>query len=169
MIHPLVLQLRFTRSEFRRSIDGVTEEEARVRFQAMNSISWNVGHLAWQEQRYWLHFAQGQMPFPEIQAAFAFRAEASTPELSTVLAAWNGITSAADPWLDEVTIKKLQEHVTINGKESPYIYGSLLQRTIYHYWFHIGQNIAIRKMLGHSNYGVYVGDIDGEAPYRPEE
>ena len=52
MPHPLVDQLRFTRNEFRRALVGLTDEEARRRFQPMNCISWNIGHLAWQEQRY---------------------------------------------------------------------------------------------------------------------
>ena len=46
MSYPLVLQLRFTRSEFLRGIKGVTEKEAIRRFLPINCISWNVGHLA---------------------------------------------------------------------------------------------------------------------------
>jgi hypothetical protein len=49
-IHPLVLQLRFTRREFLRSVIGVSEDDARQRLLPMNCLSWNVGHLAWQEQ-----------------------------------------------------------------------------------------------------------------------
>ena len=40
----------------------------------MNSLSWNVGHLAAQEQRYFLFFAQGQMPLPEVNQNFSFGA-----------------------------------------------------------------------------------------------
>ena len=58
MLHPLVAQLRFTRSEFQRALVGLTEDEAAQRFMPMNCISWNVGHLAWQEQRYFVYFAQ---------------------------------------------------------------------------------------------------------------
>ena len=151
-----------------RSIKGITEEEARKRFETMNCISWNIGHLAWQEQRYWLFLAQGQVPFPDIQTNFAFRAPASTPELKDVLTAWKSITESSDPWLDQLTTEKLLEPVPINNQPSEYIFGNLLQRVIYHYWFHTGQNIAIRKMMGHTDYGVYVGDIDHEASYRPE-
>ena len=97
MTHPLVLQLRFTRSEFQRAIVGVQEDESRRRFLPMNCISWNVGHLAWQEQRYFLFYAQGQMPFPEIDAAFAYGAPASTPALEEVQAAWNAITRPPIP------------------------------------------------------------------------
>ena len=38
----------------------------------------------------------------------------------------------------------------------------------YHYWYHTGEIQAIRQMLGHSNLPEYVGDIETEAPYRPE-
>ena len=82
MAHPLVLQLHFTRSEFLRAIKGVTKEEARKRFLPMNCISWNVGHLAWQEQQYFLSYGQGQILYPEIHRNFASGAPASTPSSS---------------------------------------------------------------------------------------
>src|SRR5205823_7029679 len=81
MTHPLVSQLRFTRSEFQRALVGLTDEEARRRFLPMNCIAWNIGHLAWQEQRYWLLRAQGEMPLPNINELFAYGAPASTPPL----------------------------------------------------------------------------------------
>jgi uncharacterized damage-inducible protein DinB len=168
MTHPLVLQLRFTRSEFMRGIEGVSAEEARQRLMPMNCISWNVGHLTWQEQRYFLFFAQGQMPMPEINRLFAYGAPGSTPALDEMVAAWTSITAAADPWLESLTSAKLQEHVTMEGSQSPYIFGSLLQRVIYHYWYHTGENQAIRQGLGHTNLPEFVGNIDDEAPYQPE-
>jgi hypothetical protein len=100
MPHPLVLQLRFTRSEFQRGLDGVSDADARQRLLPMNCISWNVGHLAWQEQRYFLYYAQGQMPLPHVQDMFAYGTPASTPALPEILAAWTTITHLADPWLD---------------------------------------------------------------------
>ena len=66
MPHPLIVQLRFTRSEFKRGLEGLSETDARRRFLPMNCISWNIGHLAWQEQRYWLTRLQGQIPLPAL-------------------------------------------------------------------------------------------------------
>lgn len=37
MLHPLVNQLRFTRAEWLRALDGVTEEEGIQRLEPMNS------------------------------------------------------------------------------------------------------------------------------------
>lgn len=166
MTHPLVLQLRFTRSEFLRGIKGVTEKEAKRRFLPMNCISWNVGHLAWQEQRYFLSFGQGITLFPEIVNDFAYGAPASTPSLKEMLSAWKKITSAADPFLDTLTSKKLTQNVIRNGKEIQRTYGNLIQRTIYHYWYHLGENMAIRQNLGHTELPQFVGNIDRNAPYR---
>jgi hypothetical protein len=45
---------------------------------------------------------------------------------------------------------------------------SQLQRVIYHYWYHTGENMAVRKILGHRGIGYFVGNIDGKAPYTPE-
>ena len=168
MPHPLITQLRFTRSEFMRAVKGVNDEDARKRSLPMNCISWNVGHLAWQEQRYFLGFGQGKILFPEIEKNFAYGAPASTPPLKEMLAAWKAITSAADPWLDTLTSATLQAHTIVNGKPIARINGNLLQRTIYHYWYHIGENLAIRQQLGHKRLPQYVGNIDDQAPYRPE-
>ncbi len=168
MPHPLVSQLRFTRSEFLRAVKGVGDEEARQRLLPMNCISWNIGHLAWQEQRYFLYRAQGQMLLPEVNRDFANGAPASTPPLQEMLEAWHAITAAADPWLDGLTPAKLQQHVISKGKPTAYIFGNLLQRVIYHYWYHIGENMAIRQQLGHNHLPQFVGAIDSQAPYRPE-
>jgi hypothetical protein len=168
MPHPLVLQLRFTRSEFQRGLESLSETDARQRLMPMNCISWNVGHLAWQEQRYFLYYAQGQMPLPQVDKSFAYGAPASTPALAEMLEAWKTITLAADPWLDALTTEKLLRHVIRRGKPTQYIFGSLLQRVIYHYWYHTGENQAIRQSLGHRELPEFVGDIDGEAPYQPE-
>jgi hypothetical protein len=168
MVHPLVEQLRFARSEFRRGLEGVSEDEAQRRFQPMNCISWNVGHLAWQEQRYWLYRAQGELPRPDVNERFAYGAPASTPSLEEVWAAWSEITGASDPWLDAVSTETLESAVVLDGKPSEYIWGSMLQRMIYHYWYHTGENAAIRQNLGHAELPEFVGDIDEEAPYRAE-
>jgi len=168
MAHPLVTQLRFTRSEFRRALKGLKDEEARKRFEPMNCISWNVGHLTWQEQRYLLFYGQGKLLFPEIDLAYAYGAPASTPPLKDTLSAWRKITSASDAWLDTLTSATLTQHVIRNGKPSPYLFGSLIQRMIYHYWYHIGENLAIRQNLGHTNLPQFVGNIDRHAPYTPE-
>ena len=169
MPHPLVSQLRFTRSEFLRAVKGVSEADAQRRFLPMNCLSWNVGHLAWQEQRYFLQYGQGRMPLPEIDREFAYGAPASTPSLAEMVAAWKAITEAADPWLETLTPQYLLQNVISNGKSIAYQYGNLLQRVIYHYWFHTGENMAIRQLLGHQRLGVFVGNIDGKAPYRRED
>jgi len=166
--HPLVIQLRFTRSEFMRAIKRLDEDDARKRIPPMNCISWNVGHLAWQEQRYFVTVGQGRTPCPDIETRFASGGPASTPSLAEVLAAWKAITAEADPWLDTLTSETLLEHPMRNGKPLARIHGNLLQRTIYHYWYHIGENAAVRQNLGHTGLPDFVGDIDGEAPYRAE-
>jgi uncharacterized damage-inducible protein DinB len=168
MPHPLVLQLRFTRSEFKRAASKLSEADACRRVMPMNSISWTVGHLAWQEQRYFIYFPTGELLIPEIQEKFAFGAPHSTPPLKEMMSAWGKITRAADKWLDGLTRKKLQEMVTLKGKATTAMYGNLLQRTIYHYWYHTGENMAVRKILGHTGMGYFVGNIDGKAPYTPE-
>jgi uncharacterized damage-inducible protein DinB len=168
MAHPLVLQLRFTRSEFTRAWKGVSEQDAQRRFEPLNCISWMIGHLAWQEQYYFLHYGLGQLPFPDINRDFAHGAAASTPSLDVVRRAWRTITDATDPWLDTLTPELLQQHVISQGKPIAYVYGNLMQRVIYHYWYHTGEIMAIRQLLGHNRLPQFVGSLDKKAAYQPE-
>jgi uncharacterized damage-inducible protein DinB len=168
MPHPLVVQLRFTRSEFQRGLEGLNDADARRRLLPMNSISWNVGHLAWHEQGIWLNDMQGRTPLPQLNELVGYGQPASTPPLADMLEAWQSVTHMADPFLDTLTTQQLQEMgITGDDAQTFYTAGSLLQRLIYHYWYHAGENMAIRQMLGHTNLAEFVGDIDTEAPYRP--
>jgi hypothetical protein len=169
MPHPVVEQLRFTRSEFQRALKGVTDEEARQRFMPMNSIGWIVGHLAAQEQRYWLHFAQGgEMVVPSL-VDFGFGKPASTPPLDEMWEAWHTVIAAVDPYLDTLTTADLlvvpEKLKASSFNES---IGTLMRRVTYHYWYHLGESQAIRQLLGHTDLPTFVGDINDEAPYRPE-
>ena len=166
MPHPLVLQLRFTRSEFIRAAK-VSEKDAQKRVMPLNSISWTIGHLAWQEQCYFIYFPTGEVVIPAAQE-YAFGSPHSTPSAKAMWAAWRKITRAADEWLDTLTTKKLQQVPTVGGKPIWTSYGNLLQRVIYHYWYHIGEDMAVRKMLGHKKFGYFVGNIDKKAPFTPE-
>ena len=146
---------------------GVPAEDAKRRLGPMNSLSWNVGHLAWQEQRYFLTRGQGITPYPEIQEQFAYGAPGTTPELADTLAAWRAITAAADPWLDAVTTAKLLEEPVSRGKPIGTTFGNLLQRVIYHYWYHTGENQAIRQQLGHARLAAVRGRHRQRRPIPP--
>ena len=168
MSHPMVAQLRFTRSEFNRGLEDLTDADARRRMPPLNSISWNVGHLAWQEQRCFLYGGQKIILFAEVDTAYAYGAPACTPPLDEVLSTWRTITAAIDPWLDALGTADLLQTVDRGKDFGPYKLGDLLQRVIYHYWYHNGENLAIRQALGQTNLPQFVGDIDRAAPYRPE-
>jgi uncharacterized damage-inducible protein DinB len=168
LAHPLVLQLRFTRSEFSRALSNISEEDAKKRVLPLNCISWTVGHLAWQEQRYFLFYPNGKYLIQEIQDNYRNGAPSSTPSLSEMLKAWTLITNETEGWIESMTTEKLQEMVIRDGKATDLMYGNLLQRVIYHYWYHTGENMAVRRILGHTGLGQFVGDIDEKAPYTPE-
>lgn len=170
MTHPLVAQLRFARAEFVRALAGVTDDEARRHFPPMNCLAWNIGHLAWQEQRYWLLAGQGRLLLPALNARFASGAPADAVGLDESWDAWRVITAAADPWLDALTTARLQEEGSLAAGDERFIFtfGSLLLRTTYHYWYHTGESMAIRQLLGHRDLPELVGDLDHEAPYRSE-
>jgi uncharacterized damage-inducible protein DinB len=167
MNHPLVDQLIFARSEFIRALQDLSEADAKKRILPMNCISWNVGHLAWQEQKYYLTYARGITLREDIQKELTKGAPASTPALKEMLEAWEAITREADYWLKDISNEILLQSVIVDGKTMEFTYGNVILRTIYHYWYHTGENCAIRQMLGHTDLPSFVGDIDGKAPYRP--
>jgi hypothetical protein len=170
MTHPLVLQLQFTRAEFQRGLKGVSEEDALHRFEPMNCISWIVGHMAWQEQLYWLTQAQDITPVPEVNLC-ASGQPASTPSLQAMWAAWKVVTAEVDKFLEPLNGTALIVHTPKRSapsdtyKES---IGTRIRRTTYHYWYHTGESQAIRQLLGHERLGQFVGNIGDKAPYIPE-
>ena len=150
-----------------RGLDDVSEGDAVRRLMPMNCISWMVGHLADQEQRYWVIFAQKKNVVPDLYELVGYGRPASTPPLGEMWAAWRKVTAAADEYLDTLTPEKMQTFLVRDGKPVDESVGTLLMRNIYHYWYHTGEAAAIRQMLGHTNLPEFVGDIN-TAAYRPE-
>ena len=168
MTHPLVDQFRFTRSEWLRGLEGVTEADGARHFGPMNCISWTVGHLTWHEQRTFLQRPQDKILIPKLNELFAYGAPMNTPSLAEMLETWHTITTATDPYLDSLGTEDLLKDLLLNGESVGQTRGSALRRVTYHYWYHIGEIQAIRQMLTHKNLPEYVGDIETEAPYRSE-
>jgi hypothetical protein len=162
MSHFLVDQLRFARSEFGRGLRPVPEEDGAKRFEPMNSIGWIVGHLAWQEERYWLRRAQGRIVAPRLDAELAYGRPASTPSIGEMWAAWEQVTAEADPWLDAADSDRMTAPLAEGFPNA----GTFMLRTIYHYWYHLGEGMAVRQLLGHPDLPDFVGNIDDQAPWR---
>ena len=130
-------QLRFTRAEVERAMRGTPDADAERRLVPMNSIGWIVGHLAWQEQRYWLTRAQGLTPVPLLDEVVPNGGPATTPALRQMRAARRAVMAAADPWLDALTTDDLMAELPPPGPRRTI--GDALQRVIYHQWFHAGE------------------------------
>src|SRR5207245_3121854 len=70
---------------------------APLRFGPINPVAWMIGHLAWQEQAYWLERAQGKIVVPEVKA-FGYGKPLSVPPLDEAWTWWRALTRAADPY-----------------------------------------------------------------------
>src|SRR5512142_90671 len=99
MVHPLVTQLHFTRSEFARCFEGVNPDDARRRVEPMNSLSWTVGHLALQEHAFWVQLAQGRNIAPDLHRLVGTGRQASTPPWDEMWRLWHTVTREADVYL----------------------------------------------------------------------
>jgi hypothetical protein len=165
MPHPIVDQLAFARSELVRSLDGVTDDEGARRFLPMNSLGWIVGHLADQEQRYFLERQGRPLVVDGLNNEVGYGKPASTPPLSEMVDAWRRITAetagviAAMP---DAGLLAYPPHEPSRWETN----GTLILRVTYHYWFHLGEGQAIRQLLGHTGLPEFVGDIGVEAPFR---
>ncbi len=156
--HHLVRVLKKTRKELVRALEGMSEEDLDRRVAGLNSVAWMIGHLAGQEQGLWL---QGRV-LPAVADLSAFRtgAEASTPAFGTVFPLWERITEATESWLDGLVEEDLRQHLSGSRFFEIENVGSLLTRVIGHYYLHIGQITAIRKILGYPIPG-FVGTQQG--------
>lgn len=159
MRHSLVRQLNFARGELIRCLKGVGEEDARRRIMPMNSLSWIVGHLANQENYYWVRLAQGKTLRPGLRELVGYGRAASTPPMEEMWAAWREVTSTADLYLNSLREDDLDSW--LRPKEDPHSepVGVMLLRVIYHYWFHTGEAYAIRQGLGHEGLPEFVADM----------
>ena len=166
MAHPMVQQLRFTRGEFLRCVEGLSLQDSYVRHGQMNCISWIIGHLAAHENQFLVFLAQGRVIQPDLRKICGFGSPPSAPKLDDMWAAWNEVLANADIYLDTLTTEKLQQHFQWKGEPLEESIGTMLHRTVYHYWFHLGEAHAIRQMLGHRNLPQFVGKM-GDSPYLP--
>ena len=166
MTHPLIDQVRFTRAEWRRALRGVSEDDGSRRIEPINTIGWTVGHLAWQEQLYFLTRAQARTPVPLLNEVAASGGPPSTPSLKQMLAAWKKVTGQVDAWMEPLTTIDLLAPLAPPGGSRTV--GDAIRRMTYHYWFHIGEILALRQLMDHPRRPEYVGDIEGQAPYRAE-
>lgn len=165
MSHPIVDQLAFARSELTRSLDGVTDAESQRRFLPMNSLGWIVGHLADQEQRYFLERQGRPLVVEGLNDRVGYGRPASTPPLSEMLDAWRRITAETAQVIAAMTDADLLAYPPCD----PFRWetnGTLILRVTYHYWFHLGEGQAIRQLLAHTGLPEFVGDIGEEAPFR---
>jgi DinB superfamily len=167
MPHPLVDQLRFTRAEWLRGLDGVSESDGVRRILPMNSLSWIVGHLAWHEREVWVSRGLGRSVEPVLEAV-ASEMPGSSPSFETMSAAWSRIVALSDPLLDGLTVAAMTQPLPFDRGSEPPSAGTELFHVLYHYWSHIGEASAIRQMLGHANPPEFVGDIERDAPWRRE-
>lgn len=158
--HHLVRYLQHVRRELRRAVDGMTVADLERRVGGINSVAWMVGHLAWQEQGYWLT-SRGEPAVADLHAFGHARPEAP-PRFGELFDVWVRVTAAADPWLVGLQDEDLRAHLQGRRLFDEENIGTLLTRTSSHYYLHIGQITAIRKLLDYPVPG-FVGPQTGAA------
>lgn len=160
----IVAMLLVTRRAFRRALRGIPDREAMVRVGGMNSVSWIVTHVAWQEDTFWRYWAQGLAPNPRLVQAQT-GAPPSVPEFQQALADWREVISATEPYLGSLSAEALARHPEppepgLEQLLAEQNLGTLVVRCLMHYWSHIGEISAIRSLLGIAG-PEFVGNLRG--------
>jgi len=149
-----------------RCFSGLNKAHAENRLKPSNTLSWIVGHLANQEQEFWIYYPQGRFLFPDLNDMVGTGNPPSTPEIVRMWELWKIITQKTDAYLEGLSDKDLLQYFSVNGKKINENIGTLLYRNIYHYWFHLGEAHALRQQLGERDLPEFVGDLsvkyDGE-------
>ena len=161
MAHHLVRYVWHVRRELERVLDGISASDLNREVNGINSIAWMIGHLAMQEQSYWLLFRDEELIDKNLKV-YGSKVE-DGKDASELIELWKTITERSNAWLETATASDL-ENTFEKARENT---GSLLTRVIGHYYFHIGQIATIRKMLGYDVPG-FVGSQEG-AYYTPEK
>lgn len=158
MYKPIEL-FRFALSEFRRGLEGLTDDESRVRLpkadgSQMNAISWTAAHIA----GHWLnrpahlqHYAPGSD-------------DPTPPPLAEALAALDEAREFTEGWLPDAT-DELLSTVRSDSRDGESI-GTGAMRAVLHTWFHNGEINAMRQQLGHPEI-FFLGDITEFLEWRP--
>jgi uncharacterized damage-inducible protein DinB len=159
MAHHLVRYLQHVRREFLRALEGIDTSDLERSVEGLNSVRWMIGHLAAQEQAYWLE-PRGEPLVSE--ALFGYRRAVpermESPE--RLLEVWWEVGARADEWLLTLSHDDLRGHLSGEGIVGIENIGSLLTRVIGHYYLHIGQITVIRKLLGYE-VPSFVGSQEG--------
>ena len=143
--HHLVRYLQHARREFRRAVDGMTVPDLERRVGGINSVAWMVGHLAWQEQAYWLT-SRGEPALADLDAFGRVHPD-TPPAFDPLFAVWARVTAATDGWLVGLVDDDMRSHLQGRRLFEQENIGTLLTRTSSHYYLHIGQITAVRRLL----------------------
>lgn len=159
---------RFALSEFERGLEGLTDEEARLRMEKadgtqMNSISWTVGHLAWHWCRV-RRIVTGDA-YPEALNQFANGSTDPTPPSLEDAHRFLALAIDSASWVADADGDLLARKNPKNPASESV--GTALMRVTLHTWFHAGEVNAIRQMLGHPEV-MFVGQMLGNLEWQPE-
>lgn len=159
----------FSFSEFERGLEGISDEDARVRMKKadgteMNAISWSVRHIA----GHWLAvaaYASGEEYASRLDRFFGPEADPTPPPLSEAL----GLLAEAQAsiqWIGKADDGLLAEtREGLQGSATHGNVGTAIMKVVLHTWHHIGEINAVRQMLGHPTIS-FVGPQLGKLEWR---
>jgi hypothetical protein len=147
-MHTLVEMYHITRKEFERNLVGLTEEDAGKCIEPMNCISWIIGHVANQQHAFFVDWPQGRESDIRFSQYGTGRSP-SKPALADAMSLWRIACDEADIWLDAATDRILKEVFHPSKRGPAENAGTLLVRSTFHIWCHLGEISSIRQILGH--------------------
>ena len=157
----------FTFSEFERGLEGLSDEDARLRMKKadgteMNAVSWSIAHIA----AHWLAvaaYARKEETPSNLMRFFGAEADPTPPLVSDALKLLEE-AKASTEWIANADNGLLAE--TRDGLQASATHGNVgtaIMKVALHTWSEIGEINAIRQMLGHptiSLVGPQIGALE---------
>ena len=159
----------FTLSEFERGLEGLSEDDARIRMKKsdgaeMNAISWSIAHVA----AHWLivaAYARGDDVPSGLNPFGGPEADPTPPQLSDALKLL-AEAKASIEWFtdaDDRLFAETRDELRISRSHGNV--GTAIMRAALHTWCDIGEINAVRQMLGHPEV-IFVGPQIGKLEWR---
>ena len=159
----------FSFSEFERGVEGISDEDARVRMKKadgteMNAISWTISHIA----GHWLGVAAyaRSEDVPSHLGRFGGREADPTPPALGDATDLLAEAKASLEWISEADEDLFAEaRDGLRYSRTHGNVGTALSKVVMHTWNHIGEISAVRQMLGHPTIE-FVGPQLGKLEWR---
>ena len=152
---PLIRLLYQSWSDLDHAIDGLTVEEAVLRFENASSIAWTVGHLAFDIDVWLNRRLQGLPAHKLIRRRFATGGTGEASDWLEIVDATSEVRASARQLIDATPPPDLERAIPYDGpveylRQPGLTLGYALMAVASHHFQHAGEILTLRSRMGPS-------------------